>query len=225
MSLNLKNVEVYHLSMKKQLALLLQDGFKELFADSATPYGPHIKQVDVFRRDPIIRKPGEMSKQVPCVAINRIADGESNKLLGDYHNDGSTQTGIKGRYFTEVFEVRVWAQNPELRDDIYDDVKKIILVGKQRYLVNDVIDENGDRILPYGNGGAVIVRVLSGIDEADHNFFPGKPMFWGTLQIALVNPFLFEEDDEGKYPIFVKDDPQEGEVEFNVKEFIDGEEV
>lgn len=174
----MQNYEFCSINTKKQIYEMLVEGFEHLHTlQTDSPF-----KVSVFRRDPIV--PGGSSglgTEIPCVAINRIADGETDQFIGDlagYDQESGNQTG--GRFFSEVFEIRVWATLAGMRDDIYEDLKRILLTGKNSYLIDE---------------GAYLVRILNGVDEADHNFLPNVPMFWGTLQLSVITPLLYEEQN------------------------------
>ena len=175
------------LDAKGAIIKLLEDGFTEL----VTPNAQYSK-VNVFRRDPIIPiGGGDANKELPCVGVNRIADAENDQFIGEMldgedevfeNQDGELESvnNTKGRIFYEIFELRVWAFSAQLRDEIYNKMKRIVLLGKKEYLEDN---------------GAFLVRFVNGVDEADHNFLPNIPMFWGTMQIAVMNTYTIIDKD------------------------------
>ncbi len=180
---NFLDYDLQFLDAKGAIIQLLEDGFAAL-ATTGAQYG----KVNVFRRDPIIPMGGgDSKKELPCVGVNRIADAENDQFIGEIlgeneelfeNDDGSFTTNGNsdtGRVFYEIFELRVWAFSAQLRDEIYNKMKHIILVGKKEYLEDN---------------GAFLVRFVNGVDEADHNFLPNIPMYWGTMQVAVMNTYL-----------------------------------
>lgn len=167
----INNQNYSYLDVKSQLYNMIKEGFKELANDNY--------KVSVFRRDPIIDTGSEgAQKELPAVTIHRVRDTESDQFTGEVIDIGESGNPIMGRFFNEVFELKIWANLAGLRDDIYVDLKKILMLGKKDFLENE---------------GVMTIRFSDGGDGSDHKQLPGgKPLFWATVELDLVNPFMFE---------------------------------
>lgn len=141
-------------------------------------------KVSIIMRDPMVNTT-DMGKEVPCIAINRTDDSFTSRAIGDIGGEqvimreGVAEGTGKVQYsipFTEVFEIRVWALTPEMRNDIYIALKKIV----------------ASMVFDFEKAGLSMVRFDGGKDEADHNYLPGIPVFWATFNLSMWNSLEFE---------------------------------
>jgi hypothetical protein len=206
------NKRFIYLDIKRQLLKLLEDGYVEL--NAVDKYGEY--KVKVFSRDPILKSIGEASKSIPCITVFRQADDEESQFLGEAYDEEDADLGNyrKGRLFEESFELKVWAFTPILRDDLYYDLKCIIVAGMQRYLYNLELEDSGEEVHPFGEGGASTVVLAEGHDENTINEIQGHPIFTASLIVRVLNSMQWQDTTE--WPIIVNHTPNEGEVGLNV---------
>ena len=189
----MNNTSFSFLDLKGAFINLLELGFAELKKDT-----DHYS-ISVFRRDPIfVAGTQGMQNEIPCVCVNRIDDSESDQFIGETVDSSEVGVEQHGRFFKETFELRVWSFSAQERDDIYSKLKYIILAGKKQFIEDE---------------GGYIVRMESGVDEADHNFLPGKPMFWGTMHVSATNGYLL--NDTTPYESVSEVDVENSDVQFD----------
>jgi hypothetical protein len=179
---------------------MFTDGFNEL--NSEDTFGQYKVKVTMY--DPMLMDIGSFGSEIPCVTIARINKVESNQFIGeDITENDNIENRVLGRYYNDIFELRVWAPTPLLREDIYESVLKILLTQQDRYLKNNPIkDINGEDQYPYGEdySAGIIMRITGAVDEQDPDFLDGHPMFFTTIQISILNPVMWQDNTVyGKY--------------------------
>ena len=188
----------YNLDIKRQIYELLKAGFNDITQNTlvnnvkVNPYGNYT--IAVHTRDPLWQSGSPAQKsEVPCVTIHRLNDIQTQEFIGDVagYDEDTGDFGI-GRLINELYELRIWSFNSSLRDMIYADLTKILLVGQNQYLRNNTENNDGTVTNDYNNGKGYSInfRFISGSDDADHNFFPGTPMYWTTVVIGVVNSLM-----------------------------------
>ena len=132
--------------------------------------------VKVLKSDP--QTPAEL----PCVGINRISDEETNQTINDgvgttYNKDTKEYTIIKGTFFSEAVEIRVWHTHADQRDILYRTVKAILFAYRQELV----------------NKGLINISLRGGRDEQDTTM-AHAPMvlYWGTITMSYLNPLNVE---------------------------------
>ncbi|MEC0169912.1 hypothetical protein [Paenibacillus graminis] len=147
--------------VKERLLQFLKAGFQQAGV-----------RMNVLKSDP------QTAAELPCIGINRIADGEAVHSLGDYagsdfDKDSLEYSEVYSAYYQESMEVRIWHTNADERERVYRLLKALLMVFRP------VIVEQGVRSF----------TVEGGKDESD---FTGQvapfPVYWASVVISYLNP-------------------------------------
>lgn len=132
--------------------------------------------------------------EVPCVGINRIDDSETNQSISDLHEvsyDKASKTykEVRGTFFSEAMDIRVWHTNGDERDKLYQAIKAILFAHR----------------LELVEKGLHNVTLRIGRDEQDSSMtWAPKPIYWATITMSYLNP-LHVEVGEPTEPITAVD--------------------
>jgi len=138
-----------------------------------------------FAKVKVIKADPQSASELPCIGINRVDDSESSQSMGDFAGsqyDTTTNKNytVRGTYFQESVEVRVWHTNADERDKLYRHVKAILLANR----------------LPLVEKGLLNITLRGGRDEQDSSM-QQAPMvlYWSTITMSYLNPLdvTFEE--------------------------------
>lgn len=130
------------------------------------------RQVKVFTADP------RFKREMPCVAVNRIYDSEDKMGFDNFYNqeltpDGSGTVENKSGLFTQNCEVRIWTENADERDDMFNELKEILLLAK-------------DDLGKFGFGEMMI---KGGRDENDFRTYSPLFIYWAVINFTALSPF------------------------------------
>lgn len=126
-------------------------------------------QVSVTTADP--RK----YEDFPCIAVNRIKDGEDQEGFANFYDNEAAATGnneVLSGLFDGGLELRIWTENAEQRDTLYVLLKECLILIKAQLAAVGM--------------GNVIIR--SGRDENDFVKYPGHFIYWGVLSLFALAP-------------------------------------
>jgi hypothetical protein len=135
------------------------------------------RQVAVFTSDP------KTKEDIPCVAVNRIYDSEDDQMMdnmGEVISEPDGATEIHYAEFTQSCELRIWTENADLRDQMFVELKRILIRAKKS------LGEKGF--------GKMVVK--SGRDENDFRTYSPLMINWGVLQFSALSPLdvAYEKD-------------------------------
>lgn len=148
-------------------------------------YAARMRQVTVRTADP------RLEIDLPCVAVNRIYDSEDQQGFANVYDeeiDPQTQGNIeiKSGLFTQNVELRIWTQDADQRDDMFDELKEILILKK-------------DDLAKMGFGS---MRIFGGRDENDFRTYSPLFIYWGVLQFTALSPLdAFTVPDTTAKPI------------------------
>jgi hypothetical protein len=148
-------------------------------------YAVRQRQVTVRTADP------RDKMDMPCVAVNRTYDSEDKQGLANFYDneiDPTTQGNveIKSGLFTQNVELRIWTEDADLRDDMFNELKEILLLAK-------------DTLAVQGFGE---MRIYGGRDENDFRTYAPLFIYWGVFQFTALSPFdAFNAPDIDAKPI------------------------
>ena len=131
-----------------------------------------------FDRVKVVKADPHTHTEIPCVAINRLDDSEGTDTIGDHvdtHYDPATQKHyqVYGSYFNEAIEVRVWHENADERDKLYQHVKAILYSA--RHHLTEL--------------GLINTKLRSGKDEQDSSMAQAPMVFyWAPITMSYMNP-------------------------------------
>lgn len=134
-------------------------------------YVARARKVNVMTSDP------RTELELPCVAVNRIYDSEDQQGFANVYDevtDPSTEGNVENLsgLFTQNVELRIWTENADQRDDMFDELKEILISLKS------VLAEKG-----FGT-----MRVFGGRDENDFRTYSPLFIYWGVLQFTALSP-------------------------------------
>lgn len=160
------------LDLKLELVALVRKG-----------YADRKRDVKVFTADPRVKE------DMPCVAVNRIYDSEDDNVLGDIYDEGISKDGLgtvetKTGLFTQTCELRIWAENAETRDQMFVELKEILILAKDA--------------LAKKNIGRMTIR--GGRDENDFRTYAPLMLYWGVLNFSALSPFDAEGPQNNAAP-------------------------
>lgn len=156
---------INYVNVKDELVKLLKDELIRL----------NLSNIRVLKSDP------KDAVEIPCIGINRISDDETNQVLNDSAGFFEDYDEVKGVYFNESYELRIWHSNAEERDKLYILLKAILIKIRKK-------------LVEKGIGHAII---KGGRDEQENNF-PPHPLYWATLTLTVLN---YMEVDDALEPI------------------------
>lgn len=129
--------------------------------------------VKVLKSDP------QTPSEYPCIGINRANDDEANQTIDDvlqepvYDPVTKLYTVVKGTFFQETLELRVWHTNADERDRLYPILKAtcVALRDKLTFL------------------GLRNIVLRGGKDEQDISLeHAPTPLYWASITMSYLNP-------------------------------------
>ncbi len=147
---------------------------KQYIADALTGQLPatNFGAVYVFKNDPLDEA------KFPAVGINMVSLDEQSTGLGlvtqtpTYDATAQTYTEYQGMYLQETVEVRVFAQNADLRDKL-----RIFALATLFTLRNTLVQNGIDQI-----------KISGGRDEQDNTLLQSGPLFMNAVLLSYLNP-------------------------------------
>jgi len=145
---------------------------RELVRLVRTEYRARVRDVKVFTADPRVKE------DLPCIAVNRIYDSEDNPTLANFYDQELTPAGdgtvenFSG-LFTQTCELRIWTENADTRDEMYVELKEILLLAKQTLAARG-----------FGN-----LILKGGRDENDFRTYSPLMLYWGVFNFSALAPF------------------------------------
>jgi hypothetical protein len=142
-------------------------------------YKKRLREVNVFTADPRVRE------DMPCVAVNRVYDSEDDEEFANVYHEELTPAGdgtveILAGLFTQSCELRIWTENADVRDDMFIELKEILVLAK-KFL---------------GNKNLGRMSVKGGRDENDFKTYAPLFIYWGVLNFRALSPLdVFEAAD------------------------------
>jgi hypothetical protein len=134
--------------------------------------------VKVLKSDPF------QKAELPCLAITREGDNEECNVIGDqiqapsYNSTTMEYTVVKGTFFQEHMEYRIWHTNADERDRLYNYVKAVLLYMRERLTEKGILN----------------IVFEGGQDEQDNTMtFASIPIYWGTITMTYLNPLNVQE--------------------------------
>ena len=114
---------------------------------------------------------------MPCLAVNRIYDSEDQQGMDNFYaNELDPKSGgnltIYSGLFTQNVELRIWTEDADQRDDMFNELKEILILAKP------VLAAQG-----FGS-----MRVSGGRDENDFRTYAHLFVYWGVLQFTALSP-------------------------------------
>jgi len=137
------------------------------------------RDVKVFTADPRVHE------DIPCVAINRVYDSEDDESFANLYgqelgSDGSGTTQEFSGLFSQSVELRIWTENADLRDALFNELKEILILAKA-FLASK---------------GFGRMSVKGGRDENDFQTYSPLFIYWGVLNFRALSPLdVFESPD------------------------------
>lgn len=126
-----------------------------------------------------------MDTDMPCLAVNRIYDSEDQQGLDNfYSNELDEKSGgnltIYSGLFTQNVELRIWTEDADQRDDMFNELKEILILAK----------------VSLGQQGFGSMRISGGRDENDFRTYEPLFIYWGVIQFTALSPLdAFEAPD------------------------------
>ncbi len=146
-------------------------------------YADRSRDVKVFTSDPRVKE------DIPCVAVNRIYDSEDEQSLGNVYDERISDDGLgtvecKSGLFTQTCELRIWTENAEVRDDMFVELKEILILAK-------------DTLAAKGFGR---LSIRGGRDENDFRTYSPLMLYWGVFNFSALSPFDAEAPQDNSAP-------------------------
>lgn len=127
----------------------------------------------------VLKSDPQTPTEYPCIGINRANDDETNQtiddVIGEPTYDPVTQiySVLKGTYFQESLEIRIWHTNADERDKLYPIVKATAVALRDR--------------LVYLGLRNIILR--GGRDEQDTTMQSAPTaLYWASITMSYLNP-------------------------------------
>lgn len=130
----------------------------------------------------VIRSDPASQAEMPCVAINRANDDESNQTMGDaqgthYDKASKQYYTYQGTFFQEAMEIRVWHTNADERDKLYLAIKAVLFAVRQSLVEKGLIN----------------ISLRGGRDEQDTTMQHAPvALYWSTINMEYLNPLNVE---------------------------------
>jgi hypothetical protein len=155
---------------------------KSLLRENFVP-GMQVRNEGEVARNVLLADPTDEAS-IPCIAINRADDQETEVFLADlfeespHPTDSNAIIRTEGSYWGEVVELRVWAFNPDERDQLYQKVKQILIDMR----ISGVFE----------SAGLKQVKFTGGHDAMSSDYF-GRPVYWAPIHMSCLNPLMVKQ--------------------------------